>query len=234
VEMTDSVLVVVAHPDDEVLGCGATIAALAKDGAVVRCCILSSDVDARAGHVGNERLRREIGEVHALLGLEPPVLGSFPNIRFGAVPHLDLVRFIEGAIDEHGPTTVITHHPEDLNHDHRETSLACQAAARYYQRTGGDRRLRRLLYMEVPSATDWAFRGPARGFEPDTFFELGTEHLAKKLEALERYSGVMRDYPHPRSREVVEALATLRGAQAGLDRAEAYQTAFSVWSGGAR
>ena len=178
--MRESLLVVVAHPDDEVLGCGGTLSALAQGGAGARCCILSSDVDARAGHAGNERLLEEIAAVHSGLGLAAPILGSFPNIRFGAVPHLDLVRFIEDAIDVCHPSVIITHHPEDLNHDHRETSLACQAAARHYQRRGSAQRLRGLYFMEVVSSTDWAFRGAARGFEPDTFFEIGRRHLASE------------------------------------------------------
>jgi len=228
--VAESFLVVVAHPDDEVLGCGGMLSALAEAGTEAKCCILSSDVDARTAHAGREKLLEEIALVHSGLGLSAPILGPFPNIRFGTVPHLEIVRFIEDAVDDCRPTVILTHHPQDLNHDHRETSLACQAAARLYQRRSSPQRLRGLYFMEVPSSTDWAFRGPARNFEPDTFFEVGRDHLARKLEALQAYSGVMREYPHPRSRDAVEALAVVRGGQSGLDRAEGFQTAFAIWS----
>ena len=221
-----SVLIVVAHPDDEVLGCGGTAAALAASGMPVRCCVLSGKVDARSGRPDVSELSDDLGRAHRLLGLGEAIIGDFPNIRFNTVPHLEMVQFIEQAIVATDADTIFTHHAQDLNNDHLHVSRACQAAARLSRRRSGIRPLRGLYYMEILSSTDWAFAGSAGGFEPDSFFEIGETFLATKLEALSAFRGVMRDYPHSRSTAGVRALATMRGAQAGMNLAEAFQTAF--------
>jgi LmbE family N-acetylglucosaminyl deacetylase len=223
-----STLIVVAHPDDEVLGCGATAAALSEAGHEVYCTILCGEADARRHRPQDEELKADTLDALTTVGIEPATPGSFPNIRLNTVPHLELVQFIESAIVETGATTIFTHHPNDLNDDHLHTSRACQAAARLFQRREGVPRLRSLYFMEILSSTDWAFPGVNDAFRPDTFFEIGRSGLERKLEALAAYRGVMRDYPHPRSREALEGLAALRGGQAGMAYAEAFQTAFNT------
>lgn len=158
--------------------------------------------------------------------MEQPRIGPFPNIQFNTVPHLQLVQFIEHAIDETGADTLFTHHPGDINDDHRHTSLACQAAARMYQRRNNGSALRGLHFVEVPSSTDWSFERPSGRFTPNTFVKIGPDLLKRKITALEAYEGVMRPYPHPRSAEVLTALAVLRGAEAGMEHAEAFETVF--------
>ena len=222
-----SVLVVVAHPDDEVLGCGGTLAKLASVGISARVCILVGDVEARANRPEAAELRLETQRAQEILGIDPPVMGFFPNIRLNTVPHVELVQFIENAIEETRADLIFTHHPGDLNDDHVLTSRACQAAARLFQRKPNLPRLRGLYYMEVPSATDWAL-SPGPGFRADTFVELGEAALEKKIKALHCYGGVMRDFPHPRSEQVIRGLAACRGAQAGMDHAEAFESAFSA------
>lgn len=218
-------LIVVAHPDDEVLGCGATTAALASAGLSVRSCILSGEVEARQRRPAVPDLLEDTRRAQATLGAGDPYLGSFPNIRFNTVPHLELVQFIEHAILDSGATTIFTHHPLDLNNDHLHTSLACQAAARLFQRRSGVPHLQGLYFMEVLSSTDWAM--PGRGaFQPDTFFSLSEADVDRKIEALRCYRGVMREPPHPRSEEILRGHARWRGAQAGVALAEAFQTAF--------
>ena len=223
-----SVLIVVAHPDDEVLGCGATASLLAAKGHTVRACMLSSDVAARRGRPDVEALRDDIHKAQATLGLGEPILGSFPNIKFNSVPHLDLVQVIEAALLETAADTVFTHHPSDLNDDHRHTSRACQAAVRLAQRGGDLPPLRALYFMEILSSTEWGFGDTTGQFRAETFYEIGSELMEKKLEALRCYRGVMREYPHPRSEEGIRALATLRGSQAGIQLAEAFQAPFNV------
>jgi LmbE family N-acetylglucosaminyl deacetylase len=225
-----STLIVVAHPDDEVLGCGATASAIAAGGVAVRACLLCANADARGARPSDSDLLADTREAQRLLGLGEPILGAFPNIRLNTVPHLELVQFIERAILETGATTVFTHHPGDINDDHVHTARACLAAARLFQRRAGVPRLRHLYYMEILSSTDWSFPGGESRFEADTFFEAG-EYLEKKLAALRAYRGVVRDFPHPRSAEIVRALAAYRGGQAGMRHAEAFQTAFTAVSG---
>lgn len=225
-------LIVVAHPDDEVLGCGGTVVAAAAKGTSVSSCIVAAQAEARNRRPEVARLMDDMGRAHEILGVRPVALGDFPNIRLNTVPHIELVQFIEAAIESSGADILFTHHPWDLNDDHRQVSKACQAAARLFQRRTGVARLRALYFMEILSATDWSFPGQGEPFRADTFFEVGAEGLQQKLRALQAYQGVMRPYPHPRSLEAVEALARLRGAEAGLNLAEAFQTAFCSFAMG--
>lgn len=230
---TSRVLVVVAHPDDEVLGFGATGARLADAGASVRCCFLCGGVAARGLRPTDEDLGRDALAAQAILGFAEPIFGPFPNIKMNAVPHLDLVQFVEQAMQEHQADTLITHHPHDINDDHRQVASAVMAAARLPQRQPGTvPPLKQLLHMEILSSTEWQFASFNNPFNPDTFVEMGSEYLARKIRALEAYSGVARPYPHPRSRVVLEAQAVIRGAEAGLDRAEAFVTGFRRWQPG--
>lgn len=223
-----SVLVVVAHPDDEALGCGGTIAALAKRGIPVHVCFLCGEATARKGHPGNDRLNDDILKVKSILNISSVIKGSFPNIQFNTVPHLELVQFIEKAIIQTGADCIITHHTGDLNDDHIHTSKACQAAARIYQRQN-KATLKLLLFMEILSSTDWAFAGNHNDFRADTFFDI-SETLSLKMQALASYQGIMRDAPHSRSKEVITSLAHYRGAQVGIMFAEAFQTGFNLLS----
>lgn len=220
-----SILIVVAHPDDEVLGCGATAAMLANRGFTVRACILSGNAEARMRRPELEKLHHDIRKSGEILGLKDPILGEFPNIKFSSVPHLDLVRFIEESIQKSEADFIFTHHPHDLNNDHLHTSLACQAACRLFQRRPEVKALRGLYFMEILSSTDWAFAGTQVSFLPNTFVEIGA-FLELKIKALSAYRGVMRQYPHSRSRETLKALAALRGSQSGMNYAEAFQGAF--------
>jgi LmbE family N-acetylglucosaminyl deacetylase len=142
------------------------------------------------------------------------------------VPHLHLVQFIEKAIIESGADVLITHHPADTNNDHLHTSLACQAALRLFQRRTDVKPISELWFMEVLSSTEWSVNSAMNGFNPNMFVEVGEEGISKKLESLAMYRGVMRPYPHPRSEEAISALAVYRGAQAGVNRAEAFQCVF--------
>ncbi len=225
----NSVLIVVAHPDDETLGCGATAAALSADGVPVRSCILSGNADARKGHPGQCELKADTETAHTILGIPAPIWGNFPNIKLNTVPHLDLVQFIEAAIEEAQADTIFTHHPSDLNNDHLHVSRACQAAARLYQRRPSVPQLKALLFMEILSSTDWSFPTAAPSFFANSYFPI-SGFIDNKIEALKAYRGVMRPYPHPRSEEAIRAQASLRGAESGLGLCEAFQTVFSVIS----
>lgn len=224
--MSNLNLVVVAHPDDEVLGFGAAGAKLVADGEVVQPIILCGNVDVRNHRPSDDELYQDMCAANREVGFEEPVLGSFPNIRMNTVPHVEIVQFIEKQIETYKPARIFTHHPGDLNDDHVQISKACLAAARLYQRRDDVSALQALYFMEILSSTDWAFPTTGENFIPSTFVEIGSEFLDKKIKALSHYRKVMRPYPHPRSEEVLRGLAAYRGGQAGLNYAEAFQLVF--------
>lgn len=218
-------LIVVAHPDDEVLGFGGTGARLAQAGEIVQPVILCGSAQARTQRPETDDLFTDMRAANQALGFQSPVVGNFPNIRMNTVDHIEIVKFIEQQVAQFQPTRVFTHHPSDLNDDHVQIARACLAAARLFQRRNDIRPLQSLHFMEILSSTDWAFPSGTPLFTPDTFEDIEST-LALKLQALSMYRNVMRPPPHPRSNEVITGHAAYRGGQAGLRYAEAFQTAF--------
>lgn len=217
-------LVVVAHPDDEILGAGATIHKLIREGNEVAVAIMGSQAAARKDL--SLTLSTDESEALSIVGVEKTYHASFPNIKMNTVPHLELVQFIESCIEDWNAEAIITHHPSDTNNDHVQTSYAVQAASRLFQRRENLPALKELLYMEVLSSTEWSFDTSANRFTPNYFVEIGREGVELKINALSAYKGVMRPYPHPRSNEALEGLAAYRGVQAGCNYAEAFECAF--------
>lgn len=218
-------LVVVAHPDDEVLGAGATIYKLIQKGHKVAVAIMVSEAAARKDL--SNTLSDDEQAALSIVGVEKTYHASFPNIKMNTVPHLELVQFIEKCIEDWNAQAIITHHPSDTNNDHVQTSYAAQAACRLFQRRENMPALKELLYMEVLSSTEWSFDTSANRFSPNYFVEIGKEGVEIKIKALSAYKGVMRPYPHPRSNEALEGLAAYRGVQAGCNYAEAFECAFT-------
>lgn len=217
-------LVVVAHPDDEVLGAGATIHKLVLEGHKVAVAIMVSQAAARKDL--SSTLFNDEREALSIIGVEKTYHANFPNIQMNTVPHLEVVQFIESCIEDWNAEAIITHHPSDTNNDHVQTSYAVQAASRLFQRRENLPALRTLLYMEVPSSTEWSFDSSSNRFLPNYFVEIGKEGIDLKNKALSAYKGVMRSYPHPRSNKALEGLAAYRGVQAGCNYAEAFECVF--------
>ena len=217
-------LIVVAHPDDECLGAGATIYRLVRAGNPVAVATLANHAAARSNL--SATLSEEQARAFEILGIEKSYAADFPNIKMNTVPHLELVQFVESCIQDFGAEAIITHHPSDTNNDHAITSGAAQAAVRLFQRREGIPALRELRYTENASSTEWSLDSSLNRFMPNCYVEIGEEGLEVKLRALACYKGVMRPYPHPRSSEALRGLAAWRGAQAGCLYAEAFETVF--------
>ena len=223
--MNKTHLIVVSHPDDEILGFGGSGYKFISEGDEVYPLILSGKVDARRDRPEIEELYKNIKNANEKLGFKKPKLGDFPNIKFNNVNHIDLVKFIESYIEEIQPTHIYTHHPNDLNNDHHHTSITCQAAARLFQRKIGIRELEQFCFMEISSSTDWAFPSNNSYFKPNLYIDISLS-IAKKIEALEFYSNVLREKPHPRSREAIKSLSNYRGSQCNSNYAEAFEIVY--------
>lgn len=222
-------LLVVAHPDDEVLGAGASIWNWTRKGDVVDVALMCAEAKARAFRPGDDELNSDLDESVKYLGINKKYEATFPNIEMNTVPHLKLVQFIESAIMVSEPDIIITHHPADTNNDHLQTSMACQEAIRLFQRRPEVKRVKEFWYMEVPSCTEWAINNAFNLFRPNCYVEVGKEGVDAKIKALSMYRGVMRPYPHPRSAEYIIGLAAMRGGQWGQNYSEAFEVVLRAY-----
>lgn len=216
--MSRSVLAVVAHADDEVLGCGGALRRHVLAGDVVHVLRLTDGVGAR-GDDAAAAARRVVAERAAAeaIGFTWLPGGTFPDNRLDAVALLDVVQFVEAAFRAVSPELVYLHHPGDLNIDHAIAARAVLTAAR--PQPGAP--VRELRAFEVPSSTEWAPVALSTPFLPDLYVD--TSAVADAVQAaLQAYGEELRPAPHARSLVGIDARAVLRGAEVGLPRAEAF------------
>lgn len=219
-----TVLIVAAHPDDEILGVGGAIARHADAGDTVHIAIVAEGATSRteaapgAHDAEREALREGARKAAAVLGAQPPRLFGLPDQRLDTLSLLDVVKPIEALIDELAPSVVYTHHGSDLNLDHRIVHQAVLTACRPLPGTGA----RAVYAFETLSSTEWSVPAVGPAFRPVRYLDISSS-LERKMTALDCYAGEMRPFPHARSKEAVAALARLRGAQAGLPAAEAFE-----------
>jgi N-acetylglucosamine malate deacetylase 1 len=221
--MKKRILAVSAHPDDEVLGCGATLARYAREGHDCHVLILAEGATSR-GDKAAEAFREELAALQAaaraaaeVMGVGDVSFGGFPDNKMDTVALLDVVKVVEKKIEAFRPHIVFTHHAGDLNIDHVIASRAVETATRPI----GDGFPEAVYACETLSATEWSFARPREAFVPNHF--IGVEDtLRLKLEAMKAYGSELRAFPHPRSLDAIEALARYRGAQSGSKAAEAF------------
>ena len=217
-----SVLIVAAHPDDEVLGCGGTAARFAAEGHAVHILLLADGESARRMRPGSsgELIAARAGAARRaceILGGASVEQLSLPDNRLDSVELLDVVKIIEAQIGRRRPHTVLTHHAGDVNIDHQIVHDAVLAACRPLPGST----VRQLLFFETPSSTEW--RPPSSGpaFAPNWFVDISST-VERKVEALRAYGSEVREFPHARSIEAIRALARWRGATVGVEAAEAF------------
>lgn len=214
------ILVVAAHPDDEVLGCGGTVVRHADEGDEVRVLFLSDGVGARGISRNAPAFQARELAAHAAavtLGVRKVQFLGLPDNRLDSIDLLDIVKPIEHIVQEFRPSVIYTHHGGDLNVDHRIFHKALLTACR--PQPGAS--VSRILFFETPSSTEWADPSFGPAFCPNCFVGIA-EQMSRKMAALHHYEGEMRPFPHARSLESIEALARTRGCTAGLPAAEAF------------
>lgn len=217
------VLVIVAHPDDEALGCGGTVAKHAQSGDEVYCLILGEGIVAREGSVasiekGKEALKQDALRAAKILGIKELIFKDFPDQRLDTIPLLDVIKSIEEVKQRIKPDIIYTHHQGDLNIDHQITFKAGLTACRPMK----DESVKEIYSFEIPSSTEWNSPEVQNYFMPNVFVDI-SDTFKKKLEAIEAYQSETREYPHPRSPRALEIIARHWGVTVGKELAEAFR-----------
>ena len=227
----NKILVVAAHPDDEILGCGATMYKLARKNCNVSVLILGKGIDSRANNFKEkknfskkkDKLIIASKKANKILGVKNLYHEDFPDNEFDTVSLLKIIKLVEKYINKLKPDTIFTHSISDLNVDHRKTIEAVITATR----TTINCPVKNIFSFEIPSSTDWAFNFNKKNFQPNYFINIENE-LKFKLKALNAYKSEMRKYPNSRSIKNCENIARTRGSTVGLIAAESFELIRSI------
>ena len=210
--MSKNILVLAAHPDDETLGCGATLAKLSDEGNNIHLMTFTDGVDAR-DEKGVENRNNKLGEISKILGINSFNHADFPDNKMDIIPLLDLCKYIENNLP-FNHDLIFTHHPGCLNVDHR---LVFQATMTAFRPQLGEEQ--KILSYFVASSTDY---NPLSNFRGNVYYDV-VNYVDKKIEALKVYDIEMRDYPHTRSYKNLLNLTKVWGSEVGLEHAEKFE-----------
>jgi len=219
------ILVVVAHPDDEVLGLGGTLIQLSNY-SKIKVVILGEGLTSRSDKRDLQKFEKEL-EIHrsniykakSHIGYHEISIHNLPDNRFDSIPLLDVIKIIEKEIETFNPEIIITHHNGDLNIDHRITFKAVYTSCRPLPKN----KIRLIITFETLSGTEWISSNDPRKFNPNFYFILNKEEIDKKILAMESYEFEKRAYPHPRSSQAIINRAKMWGNTVGEYYAEPFQ-----------
>lgn len=215
--MSNKVLVIAPHPDDEVIGCGGTIAHHTTLGDEVQVAVVSRGAIEMYALEEEEQVRQELADAHQILGITAVHFLDFPAPKLDTIPGYQLADAIRQVIQSFHPTLIYLPHRGDIHVDHQAVFQATLVAARPIDRCP----VRKLLCYETLSETEWAAPSGSDAFVPTVFVDI-TNHLELKLKAMTCYQAELKQPPHPRSLAAIESLARLRGATVSLPAAEAF------------
>lgn len=220
------ILLVVAHPDDELLGLGASMNRFILDyGVYVKVVILGEGITSRSEVRDVERWQEEL-KVHRentqnaikAIGYHELAMKDFPDNRFDTVPLLSIIKSIENEIEQFNPECIFTHHGGDVNIDHQRTFEAVITACRPIP----GQKVNTIITFETPSGTEWRSPSDPRHFLPNFFVEVSLNNLNAKILGMESYEFEKRPYPHPRSPDALTIQAQRWGVSIGTELAEAF------------
>jgi LmbE family N-acetylglucosaminyl deacetylase len=220
------ILIVVAHPDDELLGLGGTMNKLINDYNVqTHVVILGEGITSRSDKRDpklweNELIihRKNIQNAQISIGYHSLSLYNFPDNRFDSVDLLDIIKVIEKEKNDFKPNIIFTHHGGDLNIDHQKTFEAVMTACRPME----SEIVKTIITFETPSGTEWRASSDPKNFLPNLYFQISKENLEAKIKGMESYEFESRVYPHPRSPEALKIYAQKNGIIVGMSFAEAF------------
>lgn len=219
-------MVIVAHPDDEILGLGATMHKLINEKeCIIRTVILGEGITSRSEtrnpKLWNKELlvhKKNVNNATKVIGYNSVGLYDFPDNRFDKIDLLDIIKVIEKEKEDFQPEIIFTHHGGDLNIDHQRTFEAVITASRPMQYE----KVNTIITFETPSGTEWRASSDPKHFIPNLFIEISEDNLNAKIKGMECYEFEKRKYPHPRSPESLRILAKQRGISVGSFYAEAF------------
>lgn len=220
------IMIVVAHPDDELLGLGATLHKLIHEHNVSTHVVIlgegiTSRSDERDVEVWEKELkthRENIKAAQLSIGYHSISTYDFPDNRFDSVSLLDIIKVIEHEKNKFEPDVIFTHHGGDVNIDHQRTFEAVFTACRPMK----EEKTKTIITFETPSGTEWISPTDPRKFSPNLFFGVREIDVAAKIKGMESYEFERRTYPHPRSPEALKIQAQRWGVTVGTDFAEAF------------
>ena len=216
------ILIVAAHPDDEILGCGGTMSKHVSKGDNVSVIFLTNGVSSRKQKkvtMKKNIIRRKNAAIKAskIIGINKPHFLNFSDNQLDKHPLLKIIQSIEKLIIRIKPHTIYTHFNNDLNIDHQITSNAVITACRPQKKNT----VKKILFFEIPSSTEWQISKDEKHFNPNWFEDI-SDHLSKKILAIQAYKDELVDWPHPRSLKGIQSLANWRGASVGYKAAEGF------------
>jgi LmbE family N-acetylglucosaminyl deacetylase len=220
------IMVIVAHPDDELLGLGGTINKLCSEhNCTVKTIILGEGLTSRTETRDLEKWEKELSvhrnniyNAQKKIGYQELAIYNLPDNRFDSVALLDIVKIIEKEKEMFLPEIIFTHHGGDTNIDHRRTFEAVITATRPLP----NENVKTIISFETPSSTEWqAFNYPNQ-FLPNLFLEISEANLDAKIQGMECYEYESREYPHPRSKESLKIFSQRWGSVIGKKYAEAF------------
>jgi LmbE family N-acetylglucosaminyl deacetylase len=212
------VLVIGAHPDDELLGAGGTLVHHVRDGDEVHALVVADGATSRYSDEMVTVLAESAGRAAKTVGFASLRLLGLPDQRLDTLPAVEVNQALESVVDDIRPQLVYTHFPGDVNTDHGIVARAAWVACRPYVAPY----LLRFVVFETASSTEWAWPLDDGRFSPNLFVDI-TDTLDEKLAALESYDSELRPYPHPRSLRALRERAATWGSKVGRPAAEAFQ-----------
>lgn len=217
------ILVIAAHPDDEVYGMGGTIAKLTGDGNEVYVLIVTDGSTSQYRNCDDleeiiEEKKKQTKKANDILGVKKVYYGQLADMELDSTKHIVINEVIEKTIDEIKPDIVYTHFYGDVNLDHQEVYKSTLVATR----PTPTQCVKELYCYSVASSTEWSPQISKSVFMPNVFVKISKEEAQKKLDAIKAYSKELRDYPHPRSVEYMEKMDVANGLKCGIERAEEF------------